>query len=202
MTSQQDIILVVDDDPINLGVLFAGLRNAGYKVLLNYNGQMALETAVEILPHLIILDVMLPGIDGFETCHRLKADTRTKDIPVIFMTALTDIVDEVKGFRLGAVDYITKPVKVEVVLARLETHLSLRKMQKDLEKKNVELQEALAAIKTLSGLVPICAWCGQKIRNEQDEWVSVMSYIQAHSEVEFTHGLCPDCRQKVDTNIS
>lgn len=201
MNPQPDTILVVDDTPANLGVLFTGLRNAGYKVLLNENGTAAFKTALEVLPDLIILDAMMPGVDGFETCRRLKANSLTRDIPVIFMTALTDPVDEVKGLSLGAVDYITKPIKVEVVLARLNTHLTLRKTQKELEKKNLALQEALAAIKTLSGLVPICAWCGKRIKNEQDEWVNVVSYIQAHSEVEFTHGLCPDCSEKVYAEI-
>jgi response regulator RpfG family c-di-GMP phosphodiesterase len=131
----------------------------------------------------------------------LKANDLTRDIPVIFMTALTDPVDEVKGLSLGAVDYITKPIKVEVVLARLNTHLTLRKLQKELANKNLELQETLATIKTLSGLVPICAWCGKRIRNEREEWVSVVSYIQAHSEVEFTHGLCPDCSEGVQAEM-
>ena len=201
MHPQPDTILVVDDTLANLGVLFAGLRNAGYKVLLNENGEAALKTAMEVLPDLIILDVMMPGTDGFEICRRLKANTRTRDIPVIFMTALTDTVDEVKGLSLGAVDYITKPIKVEIVLARLNTHLTLRRIQKNLEQKNLELQEALAAIKTLSGLVPICAWCGKNIRNELDEWVSVTSYIEAHYAIEFTHGLCPDCSQGLHTEI-
>ena len=201
MNPQPDTILVVDDTPANLGVLFAGLRNAGYKVLLNENGETALKTAMEVLPDLIILDVMMPGTDGFEICRRLKANTRTRDIPIIFMTALTDPVDEVKGLKLGAVDYISKPIKVEIVLARLNTHLTLRKTQQELEQKNLELQEALNAIKTISEMVPICAWCGQKIRNELDEWVSVTSYIEAHSEIEFTHGLCPDCSQGLHAEI-
>lgn len=201
MAPQPDTILVIDDTPANLGVLFTGLRNAGYKVLLNENGEAALETAVKAKPDLIILDVMMPGADGFQVCRRLKADPRTRDIPIIFMTALTDPVDEAKGLNLGAVDYITKPIKVEVVLARLNTHLTLRKTQRDLEQRNLELQEALAAIKTLSGIVPVCAWCGKKIRNELDEWVSVTSYIEAHSEVEFTHGLCPDCSDAIQADF-
>jgi PleD family two-component response regulator len=201
MNPHPDTILVVDDTPANLGVLFTGLRNAGYKVLLNENGEAALKTAMEVMPNLIILDIIMPGTDGFEICRRLKANTRTRDIPVIFMTALTDPVDEVKGLRLGAVDYISKPIKVEIVLARLNTHLTLRKIQKELEQRNLELQEALDAIKTLSGLVPICAWCGKNIRNELDEWVSVTSYIEAHSEIEFTHGLCPDCSEGLHAEI-
>jgi len=93
------------------------------------NGESALKKAQEELPELILLDVMMPGIDGFETCSRLKANPKTKEIPVIFMTALSDVVDKVKGLKLGAVDYITKPIQHEEVLARINVHLELRKTQ-------------------------------------------------------------------------
>ncbi len=135
----QDTILVVDDNPANLGVLFDALEGAGYRVLINSRGETALEIAEEVEPDLILLDVMMPGLDGFETCRRLKENTGTQHIPVIFMTALSDIVDEVKGLRLGAVDYITKPIQVDRVLARLRTHLTIRKLQRQLEAQNVEL---------------------------------------------------------------
>jgi DNA-binding response OmpR family regulator len=161
MNTPSDTILVVDDTPANLAILFTGLRNAGYKVLINERGDIALQTAAYALPDLIILDVMMPGIDGFETCRRLKEDPRTRDIPVILMTALTDPIDEVTGLRAGAVDYIIKPIHVEVVLARISTHLTLRKLYRDLERKHAALEAALATIKTLSGIIPICAWCGQ-----------------------------------------
>lgn len=178
MNTPSDTILVVDDTPANLAILFTGLRNAGYKVLINERGDIALQTAAYALPDLIILDVMMPGIDGFETCRRLKEDPRTRDIPVILMTALTDPIDEVTGLRAGAVDYITKPIHVEVVLARISTHLTLRKLYRDLERKHAALKEALATIKTLSGIIPICAWCGNKIRDERGEWMSVATYLE------------------------
>lgn len=178
MNTPSDTILVVDDTPANLAILFTGLRNAGYKVLINERGDIALQTAAYALPDLIILDVMMPGIDGFETCRRLKEDPRTRDIPVILMTALTDPIDEVTGLRAGAVDYITKPIHVEVVLARISTHLTLRKLYRDLERKHAALKEALATIKTLSGIIPICAWCGNKIRDERGEWMSVATYLK------------------------
>jgi DNA-binding response OmpR family regulator len=182
-------------------MLFDGLRSAGYRVLLNEDGQTALKTVEKVLPDLIILDVMMPGTDGFEICRRLKADSRTQSIPVIFMTALTDPVDEVRGLALGAVDYITKPINIDIVLARLHTHLTLRNLRRALEIKNAELQEALSTIKTLSGIVPICAWCGKNIRNEQDEWVSLMSYLQSHAGIQFTHTLCPDCYERVNAEF-
>ncbi len=197
MTQPPATILVVDDTPANLAVLFTGLRRAGYKVLLNERGDVAVQTAVDVQPDLIVLDVMMPGIDGFETCRRLKADPRTKDIPVILMTALTDSVDEVTGLRAGAVDYITKPINVDVVLARVHTHLTLRKLHCDLERKNAALEEALATIKTLKGIIPICAWCGNNIRDEQGDWVSVMTYLETHADVSFSHTICPTCYERL-----
>lgn len=197
MSTPSDTILVVDDTPANLVLLFTGLRNAGYKVLINERGDVALQTAAYVLPDLIILDVMMPGIDGFETCRRLKEDPRTRDIPVILMTALTDPIDEVTGLRAGAVDYITKPIHVGVVLARIKTHLTLRKLYRDLEHKNAALEEALATIKTLSGIIPICAWCGNKIRDEHDEWVSVATYLETHADITFSHTICPDCYRRL-----
>lgn len=197
MNQAPDTVLVVDDTPANLAVLFTGLRRAGYKVLLNERGEVALQTAVDVHPDLIVLDVMMPGMDGFETCRRLKADPRTKDIPVILMTALTEPVDEVTGLRAGAVDYITKPINVEVVLARITTHLTLRKLYRDLERKHAALEQALATIKTLSGIIPICAWCGSSIRDEQGNWVSVTTYLETHADVSFSHTICPGCYERI-----
>jgi signal transduction histidine kinase len=126
---QQDSILIVDDTSTNLKVIFEFLSQSGFKVSIAKSGESALEKVKEVLPDLILLDVMMPGIDGFETCRRLKADPRTKDIPVIFMTVLSEVVDKVKGLSLGAVDYITKPIEQEEVLARINVHLELRKAQ-------------------------------------------------------------------------
>jgi len=139
MDLNQETILAVDDNPANLSVLFDALEGAGYRVLINSRGESALEIAAEVKPDLILLDVMMPGLDGFETCRRLKQNKETEHIPVIFMTALTDVVDEVKGLQLGAVDYITKPIQVERVLVRVRTHLTIRRLQRQLEEQNVEL---------------------------------------------------------------
>ena len=106
-------ILIVDDTPTNLKVLFELLNQSGFKVSVAKSGESALKKVHEALPDLILLDVMMPGIDGFETCRRLQADTTTKDIPVIFMTVLSDVVDKVYGLKIGAVDYITKPIAQE-----------------------------------------------------------------------------------------
>ena len=134
------IILIVDDVPANLTVLMAHLECLGYQVLIAEDSEEALARARLMQPDLILLDVLMPDIDGFETCRRLKADESTRDMPVIFMTALADATDKLVGFRAGGVDYITKPFEIGEVIARVKTHLSLREAQKELEEKNAELQ--------------------------------------------------------------
>lgn len=140
-------ILVVDDNPTNIQVLFDVLSEIGYRVAIAKTGEAALQRLQSYQPDIILLDVMMPGIDGFETCQRLKADPATSSIPVIFMTALSDTVDKVKGLSLGAVDYITKPLQHEEALARIRVHLQLSATQRQLEHKTDELTQALADLK-------------------------------------------------------
>jgi signal transduction histidine kinase len=137
----QNQILIVDDNSTNTKVLFNCLKSAGYRVLIAQSGESAIEKLDIVAPDLILLDVMMPGINGFETCQRLKASPTTQDIPVIFMTALSDTDEKVKGFRLGAVDYITKPFQQEEVLARVSTHLQLRNLTKQLQTLNQNLEQ-------------------------------------------------------------
>ncbi|MBE9003614.1 response regulator [Fortiea sp. LEGE XX443] len=141
-------ILVVDDVPINIKILLEILTQAGYRVSVAKNGKSALEKAEEAIPNLILLDVMMPGMDGFETCRCLKANPNTKDIPIIFMTALSEPVNKVKGLQLGAVDYITKPIEHQEVLARINVHLELRRTQLKLaqEEKMSSLGQLVAGI--------------------------------------------------------
>ncbi len=129
----QDKLLIVDDIPANISLLLDFLTDVGFKVLVAKDGEAAIKKAEYARPDLILLDVMMPGIDGFEVCKRLKAMSTTQNIPIIFMTALSDTVDKVKGFSLGAVDYITKPLQAEEVLARVSSHLNLCKLQQQLE---------------------------------------------------------------------
>ena len=126
--SRQGVILVIDDNTHNIKVMVTSLRKAGYTVIIARNGQMGIERAKYAVPDLILLDILMPGDDGFETCRKLKADPQTKNIPIIFVTALSSIQDKVKGFELGGVDYVTKPIQAEEVLARVDTHLKLRKL--------------------------------------------------------------------------
>ncbi len=135
------IILIIDDMPINLKVLSSVLADAGFEVAIATSGQDALQQLEHTPVSLILLDVMMPGIDGFETCRRIKANPKTHNIPVIFITALSEAIDKVQGFDLGAVDYITKPFQQGEVLARVRTHLKLNQLSRTLELKNTELQQ-------------------------------------------------------------
>ncbi len=134
-------ILIVDDMPNNLRFLSTTLTEQGYKVRSVTDGLMALTVAQAANPDLILLDIMMPNIDGYEVCQRLKANEKTCDIPIIFLSALDEVIDKVKAFSVGGVDYITKPFQLEEVLARIQTHLSLRAAQKEINQLNAELEQ-------------------------------------------------------------
>ena len=138
---RKETLLLVDDDPINLQVLLETLKESGYKLIAAKDGQKAVAMASSGRPDLILLDIMMPGMDGYEVCRRLKANENTRDIPVIFVTAMGETTDETKGFELGAVDYITKPFSPPIVQARVRTHLALRRNM-------AELQEAYRIIES------------------------------------------------------
>ncbi len=142
--NQKGVILIVDDTPTNLEILFDFLGDSGFTVLIAEDGESAIARAEYAPPDLILLDVLMPGMDGFETCRCLKANELTKDIPIIFMTALSDTVDKVKGLNLGAVDYITKPLQHEEVLARIELHLKLQNLTKALQEQNQHLEAEIS----------------------------------------------------------
>jgi signal transduction histidine kinase len=136
-------ILVVDDTPANLRLLVSILRVKGYKVRPALNGSFALSAVQLLPPDLILLDIMMSEMDGYAVCEHLKADERTRDIPIIFISAINEAIDKVKAFTVGGVDYITKPFQIEEVLARVEMHLSMARLQKDMKSKNEELSRAL-----------------------------------------------------------
>src|SRR5256885_8454374 len=138
-------ILIIDDMPANLGVLTSHLEREGYVAVVAQGGEEGIERAEFVRPDLILLDGMMPGLDGFEPCRRLKANPRTRDIPVIFMTALADTGDKLTGFAAGAVDYVTKPLNGAEVLARIEPHLTLYALRQQLATQNAQLQREIAA---------------------------------------------------------
>ncbi len=188
MKEKDSKILVIDDQPANLKVLLYFLEQHHFEVRIAENGKRAIQVLEHYHADIILLDVLMPDINGFETCRQIKAKKETADIPVIFMTALDALKDKVAGFESGGVDYITKPFQQAEVLARLKTHLTLRRQQLDLE-------QALEEVKQLSGLLSICSFC-KKIHTDEGQWQRLEQYISEHSEAQFSHALCPDCVQK------
>ncbi len=174
--TDSEVILLVDDTPNNLQVLFSYLEEQGFKVLLAEDGQSALQIARSQAPDLILLDVLMPDLDGFETCRLLKKQPSTRDIPIIFLTALSETVNKVQGFKLGGVDYITKPIEQEEVLARIQTHLTLQKMRSALAAQNQELLQAL----NFEALVQRIT---NKIRESLDESYILQTATQELGEV-------------------
>ncbi|MBU0971283.1 MAG: response regulator [Proteobacteria bacterium] len=185
-------ILVIDDNKENLRILAEILGSEGYTVRPALSGQIALTAAIKQIPDLILLDIIMPDMDGYQVCEALKADKYIKEIPVIFISALGEVTDTVKGFSAGGVDYIRKPFHREELLARVETHISLSRLKKDLKTRNEKLQLALDEIKTLRGIIPICAHC-KKIRDDKGYWEQIETYLHEHSHAKFSHGICPDC---------
>ncbi len=144
LNPQEYTILIVDDTPANLNLLTDYLEGYGFQIRVTRSGKNALNRVQHTQPDLILLDVMMPDMNGFEVCLRLKADNITKDIPIIFMTSLVETKHKIKGFEIGAADYITKPFQIKEVLARVQTHLALRRLQKQLETQNTQLQQEIS----------------------------------------------------------
>ncbi len=177
--SQEMNILLVDDNPTNLKVLFEAIQGYGWKALMATDGESAIEQAEYAQPDLILLDIMMPGIDGFETCRRLKANSITVNIPVIFMTALSETTDKVRGLEIGAVDYITKPFQKEEVIARLKLHLKLslltRNLEQQVQQRTTELTQSVEQLQQtqlqliqsekMSTLGQLVAGIGHEINN-------------------------------------
>lgn len=185
-------ILIVEDNPKNVQVLGTILMDAKYRVAVATKGSMVFAQLPKLKPDLILLDIMMPEMDGFEICKILKAAPETVEIPIIFLTAKTETDDIVKGFELGAADFITKPFRAKELLARVRTHITLMRLQQNLKRQNQELQEALDNVKTLSGLLPICSYC-KKIRNATGDWELLERFVQQRTYAQFSHSICPEC---------
>jgi CheY-like chemotaxis protein len=202
-------ILIVDDAPANLHLLSRMLMAQGYHVRLAASGDDALAAVRAALPDMILLDVHMPKMNGYQICERLKGDERTRHVPVIFISALDQTEDKAKAFTAGGVDYVTKPIQIEEVLARLHTHLSLRDLQAELShadaelaacraeqaRTNADLQAAQAEIKTLCSLLPVCATC-QDMRDERSYWRQVQAYVKEHAQALKPYTMCEQCAEE------
>jgi DNA-binding response OmpR family regulator len=197
---------VVDDAGENRALLAALLRRAGFDADEAGSGEEALRAAAARPPDVVLLDVVMPGLDGFETCRRLKALPGCDDVPVVFVTAMSEVDAKVRAFEAGGVDHVAKPFDPREVVARVHAQASLTQLRRalaaeraalgarnaELQRVVAELRSALAQVKTLSGLLPICAHC-KRIRDDHGYWHRVESYVSDHSPAQFTHGICPRC---------
>lgn len=150
--ANQPVVMVVDDVPANVRLLGEILRSRGYAVRECSGGAEALAAAAESPPDLILLDISMPGLDGYTVCERLKADDRLVAVPVLFLSSLSETMDKVKGFKAGGVDYITKPFDIDEILARVETHLKIHQLQEELTCRHRELAENYRRLKELEAL--------------------------------------------------
>lgn len=194
--SDKGTVLVVDDRQADRTLLTEILVREGYDVRPFESGELALASVAAQPPQLILLDIQMPEMDGFEVFRRLKAREESRDIPIMFISAATEMENKLTGLRLGAVDFVTKPFQREELLARVRTHVELSLLRSQLAQQTADLRDALAKVKTLSGFIPICASC-KKIRDDQGFWNQIERYISEHSDAQFSHGICPDCMQRL-----
>ncbi|HIE01255.1 MAG TPA: response regulator [Thiotrichaceae bacterium] len=176
-TLPKDTILIVDDIQENVSVLYRFLSDEGFKTLVAKNGEQVFKLLKLARPDLILLDVMMPpGIDGFEVCKRLKSQEETQNIPIIFMTALTETVDKIKGFELGAADYVTKPIQQREVLARINAHLNLYKLQKQLAAQNKTLQQQNETLETVVEALQQAKLTAEEANLSKSQFLANMSH--------------------------
>jgi CheY-like chemotaxis protein len=186
-------ILVADDDLVSRRLLQGTLERWGYETVLADSG----ETAWEIFqqpeaPTIAILDWMMPGLDGTQVCRLAREQPATVGVYILLLSAKDRKEDLIQGLESGANDYLTKPFDRDELRARLRVGVRMVELQQMLARRVAELQQALAEVKTLEGIIPICMYC-KRIRDDQDFWGRVEAYITQRSNAQFSHGVCPDC---------
>lgn len=215
-TCKGKTIFIVDDVPENIYVLSNFLDGYGFEIQVANNVELFLKEISLVKPDIVLLDILMPDIDGFEACRLLKERDEYRDIPIIFMSALSSTDEKVKGLTLGAADYITKPINHVELLARVNVHLALKaskdiiaekniqllEKNENLEKLNSKLTRSLNEITALKSLLPICSSC-KKIHQKntdptiQKSWINFERYLTDKYNANFTHGICPDCIKKL-----
>lgn len=188
-------ILIAEDEKISKRILDITLAKAGHDVVAVEDGLQALELIQKEVPDMLITDWMMPELDGVELCRRVRAFNLSNYVYIILLTALTQKENIIEGLDAGADDYITKPFERTELLARVRAGERVIQLEKSLRLKNKELSEALAQVKRLKGLLPICMFC-KKIRNDENYWQKVEEYLAEHTEVDFSHSICPECLEK------
>ncbi|MFO7892062.1 MAG: response regulator [bacterium] len=236
-TEKNITIMIVEDSHTQAVYLKKILIEKNYTVTVTHNGEEALAELRKKMPKIVVSDVLMPEMNGYELCKKIKSDENLKKIPVILLTTLSDPEDIIKGLKVGADHFITKPFKPDFLISHIQYILinhDLRKKgvadlgmeiyfggqkyfltsnriqildllfstyeavihkNKELEQLNRKLEESLRTIKQLKGLIPICSEC-KKIRNDKGYWEQLEVFLKAHSDIDFTHGLCPECEKK------
>jgi phosphoserine phosphatase RsbU/P len=190
-------ILIADDDAISRMTLERTLRGWGHEVVTVSDGLLAWKILCEDeAPGVAILDWMMPGLEGPEVCRRVRELARTIPTYLILLTGKNATKDVVAGLESGADDYVTKPFDRAELQSRINVGERMIALQQGLADRVRELEESLAQVKQLQGLLPICAWC-KNVRNDGNYWQSVEVYITEHADVRFTHGICPVCLDRV-----
>ncbi len=184
----KNTVLIVDDERFNIKMLIEQL-GPDYELLVAKDGETALKLAgAKKKPDLILLDILMVGMNGFEVCQKLKKNDETSEIPVIFMTVKGKTEDIFAGYDCGGSDYIIKPIDYKELCSRVSTHIQFTKLL-------LELKTKISEIQTLTGLLPICPGC-KKVRDDSGYWDHLDCYVSNHSKATFSHGICPDCMKK------
>ncbi len=194
-------ILIVDDEEINIQIMTGALKG-DYEIDSALDGKQAILKVKECVPDLILLDMMMPDLNGADVCAIIKAEERLAHIPIIFLTALNTKEGESKGLEAGAIDYIVKPVNIDLIRLRVKNHIEVVRAkdeicsQRDLlTSQKADLEASIARNKHLEGLLQICMYCKQ-IRDDGNAWHQLELYITKHSDALFSHGICPHCLEK------
>ncbi|HEX6062783.1 MAG TPA: response regulator [Longimicrobiales bacterium] len=188
-------VLLADDDKLTLNVLNDTLTRAGYDVVTASDGEQAWKKLHESNAQVAILDWIMPGMEGVEICRRAAQDPKLANHYFVLLTGKSSTQDLVAGLQSGASDYLRKPFEEAELLARVEVGVRFVELQRKLAERVEELETALKQVRRLEGLLPICSYC-KRIRNEQDYWERVDAYISQHTNVRFSHNICPECYQK------
>lgn len=190
-------ILIAEDDDVSRRVLQLTLAAAGHEIVQTKNGIEALAVLDSgAAPPLWILDWMMPGADGLEVCRRVRGLPTDLPIYLILLTARTNKSYVVEGLEAGANDYITKPFDRQELRARVQVGETIIKLQQSLRQRVEELEDALAKVKQLQGILPICSYC-KNVRDDQNYWQQVETYISAHTDTQFSHSICPNCYESI-----
>ncbi len=188
-------ILIAEDDLVSRKMLERILTGDGHTVTAVEDGVKALAAMGKETPDMLITDWMMPDVDGLELSWRVRALDLPSYVYIILLTALTDKERVIEGLDAGADDYVTKPYDRTELLARVKAGRRVIQLEKSLRQKNQELSEALAQVKQLKGLLPICMYC-KKIRNDENYWQQIEEYVGEHSDADFSHSICPECLEE------